>query len=320
MTPFHDLAHDITTIDTGLVRPGFTASHLIIEKDEAAFVDVAATAQCSRLTQVLAAKGVAPEQVRYLVVTHVHLDHAGSAGTLLPHFPNALIVVHPRGARHLIDPEKLMAGATAVYGEELLHNLFGAMVPAPPERVLPAEDETILDLAGRRLLIRHTDGHARHHLCVVDERSQGIFTGDTFGLSYREFDTEQGHFIFPATAPVQFEPDAMHASIDLLMDYRPERVYLTHFGQVTDVARLAERLRETIAQCVEIAQNIPPYSEERYRTLFENLEQLLLAKLSTHGCTLPTETIRALLRPDLELNVMGLEVWLDRLQKQQKNA
>ncbi len=317
---YTDLGHGITTIDTGLLRPGSTASHLIVEHEEVAFVDVGPAVQCPALLKTLAQKGLAPEQVRYIIVTHVHFDHAGSAGTLITHFPNAQVVVHPKGARHLIDPEKLMAGATAVYGEERLHRLFGAMIPLPAERVLQPDDDSSLDLAGRRLLFRYTDGHARHHLCVFDERSQGIFTGDAFGLSYREFDTEQGHFIFPATAPVQFEPDAMRASIDMLMGYQPERLYLTHFGQVTNASRLAERLQYMIEQCVEIAKGVPASGMERHQALFDDIERFMLSELTVHGCTLPTERIRELLRPDLELNVMGLEVWLDRLEKRQKTT
>ena len=317
-TLYTDIAHSITTIDTGLIRPGFTASHLIVEKDEAAFVDVGPAVQCSTLLRTLEQKQIAPEQVRYIIVTHVHFDHAGSVGTLVKHFPDAQVVVHPKGARHLINPEKLMAGAAAVYGEEKLLSIFGEMIAVPAEKVVQPEDNGILDLAGRRLLIRHTNGHARHHLCVVDERSQGIFTGDTFGLSYREFDTEQGYFIFPATAPVQFEPDAMRASLDLLLGYQPERLYLTHFGRVTDVAQLGARLHRAIEQFVEFAQSVLTSGAERHQAIYNGIERLMLSELAAHGCTLPPEKICALLRPDLELDVMGLEVWLDRLRKRQK--
>jgi glyoxylase-like metal-dependent hydrolase (beta-lactamase superfamily II) len=310
-----DLPHGITTIDTGFVRPGFTASHLIVERDEAAFVDIGPATQCRALLETLRRKQIAAEQVRYVIVTHVHLDHAGSAGTLLPHFPNAQVVVHPKGARHLINPEKLMAGATAVYGEKKLNTLFGEMVPVPQDRILQPEDDSVLDLAGRSLLIRHTNGHARHHICIVDERSRGIFTGDTFGLSYREFDTKHGHFIFPATAPVQFEPEAMQASIQLLMEYQPESLYLTHFGQVNDVPRLAERLQRMIECFADIARNVTTNGKERHQVLRRRLEDLFFSELEAHECALPPERILDLLGTDLALNTMGIEVWLDRLKK-----
>jgi glyoxylase-like metal-dependent hydrolase (beta-lactamase superfamily II) len=313
-----DLLWGITTIDTGFVRPGFTASHLIVERDEAAFVDVGPTTHCQALLDTLRRKQIASEQVRYVIVTHVHLDHAGSAGTLLPHFPNAQVVVHPKGARHLINPEKLLAGATAVYGEKKLNTLFGEMVPVPQGRILQPEDDSVLDLAGRSLLIRHTNGHARHHICIIDERSRGIFTGDTFGLSFREFDTKHGHFIFPATAPVQFEPDAMQASIRLLMDYQPENLYLTHFGQVTNVPQLAERLHRIIERSVNIARSVATDGEERHQELRRHIEHMIFSELAAHECPLSPERILDLLGSDLTLNIMGLEVWLDRLKKRQK--
>lgn len=318
MTRYRDYEHGITTIDTQLVRPGFTASHLIVEQGQAALVDVAAAAQSPRIVQTLEDKGIAPEQVRYIIVTHVHLDHAGGVGTLLKQFPNAEVVVHPKGARHLINPEKLIAGATAVYGAERLRALFGEMLPVPTERIVQPNDDDVLELAGRPLRIRHTTGHARHHLCVVDEVGRGVFTGDTFGLSYREFDTEQGHFILPATAPVQFEPDAMRASIEMLARYQPEFLYLTHFGQVGDVPTLRERLLYIIDRFVEIAQNAPTTPDERHAALVDGIEQFLLKELAQHGWRDAPKKALDLLRPDLELDIMGLEVWLDRLAK--KNA
>ena len=315
---YQDLPFDITTIDTGLLRPGFTASYLIVENNEAAFVEVGPAASASTLLHVLREKHIAYEQVRYLIVTHVHLDHAGAAGTLLPHFPNAQVVVHPRGGRHLINPEKLTAGASAVYGAEVMRALFGEMMPVPQDRVILPEDENCIDLSGRSLLIRHTTGHARHHFCVIDERSQGIFTGDAFGLSYREFDAAHGQFIFPATAPVQFEPEAMHASVDMLVKYQPERLYLTHFGQVTEVPQLAERLHHWIDQFVKTVKGVTDEGEQRTREIRQQIEQAMLAQLHAHGCMLDQKRILDLLAPDLDLDVMGLEVWLDRLKKRKQ--
>jgi glyoxylase-like metal-dependent hydrolase (beta-lactamase superfamily II) len=312
---YYDLPFGITTIDTGLVRPGFTASHLIVEDGQAAFVDVGPATTLPVLLEVLRQKQIPQENVQYLMVTHVHLDHAGGAGKLIRELPNAQVVVHPKGARHLVSPERLIAGATAVYGEEIMHTLIGEIVPVPEERIIQAEHEFCLDLNGRQLLFLDTPGHARHHYCIVDERSQGIFSGDTFGLSYREFDTAQGHFIFPATAPVQFEPDKLHASIDLLMKYQPTSMYLTHFGRVTGVSRLADDLHEWIDQLVEFGREVKTSGQARYHDLSQNIEHLMLIRLRSHGCELNRDQMRTVLEPDLKLNVLGLEVWLDRIQK-----
>jgi glyoxylase-like metal-dependent hydrolase (beta-lactamase superfamily II) len=315
---YQDILHGITTIDTGFIRPGFTASHLVVEDEEAAFIDIGPASTLAALLDVLRQKGISRENVRYVLVTHVHLDHAGGAGKLLQELPNAELVVHPKGARHLIDPERLIKGAAAVYGEEGMQTLFGDTVPVPRERVLEPEDGYCLKLGGRQLLIRHTPGHARHHYCVVDERSQGIFTGDTFGVSYRECDTAQGHFIFPATAPTQFEPDKLHASIDLLMTYSPTCLYLTHFGRVTDVSRLAENLHLQIDQLVDLARAIKGEEEERHHILVEQVQHLIETQLISHADGLPDlSCCLDLLTNDITLGVMGLEVWLARMQKHQ---
>jgi glyoxylase-like metal-dependent hydrolase (beta-lactamase superfamily II) len=315
---YYDLPFGITTIDTGFFRPGFAASYLIEQDGQAAFVEVGPSSTLSTLLEVLHTRRIPRENVRYLMVTHIHLDHAGGAGELLRNLPNAQVVVHPKGARHLINPEKLIKGATAVYGEDIMQTLFGEIVPVPRERVIEAEHECYLDFNGRQFLFLDTPGHARHHYCVVDEHSQGIFSGDTFGLSYREFDTVQGHFIFPTTSPARFEPDQMHASIDLLLQYQPTSIYLTHFGRVTDVARLADDLHECIDQFVALAQEVETHEQERHQELLYNIENLLFTRLQSHGCILDRDRMFAVLRPDVQLNAQGLEVWLDRKKKQQE--
>ncbi len=312
---YHDLPFGITVIDTGFVRPRFAASYLILEGTQAAFVEVGTSHNVPLLLAALQQKQIPKEHIKYVIVTHIHLDHAGGSGMLMKHLPNAQLVVHPRGARHLISPDRLISGSTAVYGEERMKTLFGEIVPIPAERVIKAEHECRLNLNGRELLLLDTPGHARHHVCVVDTHSQGIFTGDTFGLSYHEFDTENGSIIFPSTAPVHFDPEKMHASIDHLMTYQPKRIYLTHFGCVKDVPRLAAQLHEKIDQIAVLAQNVHTHGEERRQELTEGMEDTLLTQLRTHGCKLEQEQISALLAPDIALNVQGLEVWIDKRQK-----
>ncbi|PIE33117.1 MBL fold metallo-hydrolase [candidate division KSB3 bacterium] len=308
-----DLTCEITTIDTGFVRPGFDASHLIVEGGEAAFVDVGVSHSVPVLREALKQHQVAPENVKYLILTHIHLDHAGGAGVFLQELPNAQVVVHPKGARHLIKPERLIQGSMAVYGEERFRTYFGEVLPIPAERVIEAHHEDRLSLNGRELEFLDTPGHARHHVCVVDEKSRGIFTGDTFGLSYRDFDTLNGPFIFPATAPVHFDPENMHETIDLLISYQPKKMYLTHFGCVEGVSRLADEMHELIDLFAAVAQRVDGMNDEqRHLSLIEEITQLLVVRLKTHGCTLPEERITELLLTDITLNAQGLTVWLDR--------
>jgi glyoxylase-like metal-dependent hydrolase (beta-lactamase superfamily II) len=306
-----DLPYGITTVDTGYHRPRFDAAHLIVERGEAAIVDTGSASSVPRLLRALADKGLAPEAVRYVMVTHVHLDHAGGAGVLLRHLPNARLVVHPRGASHMIDPAKLIAGATAVYGEARFRALYGEVVPVAAERVIEAPDNFQLDFNGRPLLFLDTPGHARHHYCIYDAASRGIFSGDTFGLSYREFDTEQGPFLFPTTTPVQFDPEALHASIERLLSFNPERMYLTHFGAIGNVVPLAARLHRGIDAFVALARACAA-ADDRRAALTAALNGWLLEALADHGCRMPRERALALLAVDVELNAQGLDLWLAR--------
>lgn len=307
-----DIGHGISTIDTGYCRPGFDASHLIVASGEAALVDVGTSLGVPRILQVLREKGIADKDVRYVMVTHVHLDHAGGAGTLLQHLPNAQLVVHPRGAPHMIDPGRLIAGATAVYGEARFRSLYGDIVPVAPERVIAAPDNFELSLNGRLLVFVDTPGHARHHYCIWDPLSRGVFSGDTFGLSYREFDTQHGPFIFPTTTPVQFDPEALHASIERLLGFNPRRIYLTHYGRVEGVPRLAAQLHGMIDAFVRLAREVAAAGERRHAALIAGLEEILLNALQAHDCRLPQRRIAELLAMDLELNAQGLGIWLDK--------
>jgi glyoxylase-like metal-dependent hydrolase (beta-lactamase superfamily II) len=313
MTASHviDQGHGVFTIDTGYTRPRHVACHLMIEQGRAAFIDVGIAATVGQLLGALDERGVARANVDWVLVTHVHLDHAGAAGVLMRELPNARLVAHPRAARHIIDPSKLIAGAAAVYGEEHLRAEFGEILPVPAERVDQAPDGLSLALGGRPLLFIDTPGHARHHYCIYDERSRGIFAGDTFGLSYREFDTERGAFAFPTTSPVQFDPDALHRSIDRLLSFAPERIFVAHFGCVTDPARPGADLHRHIDALVALAEQVQDAGDERGRRLRDGMAEQILQALREHGCTLARERILSLMDLDIELNSQGIEFWLD---------
>lgn len=307
-----DYGHGISAIDAEHRRPGLAAFYLLVEGDRAAFIDTGTSHSVPRALDVLRAKRMTPEQVAYVIPTHVHLDHAGGAGEMMRRFPNATLVVHPRGARHMTDPAKLVAGVTQIYGEEEATRSFGAIVPVPAERVIEAPDNFTLNLNGRELLFLDTPGHARHHFCVVDARSASIFSGDTFGISYREFDTERGAFVFPTTTAVQFEPDALHVSIERLLNYKPRQMLITHFGRVTEIRRLADDMHRLVDAFVQLARQVKNAGTERHRLLIEGQHAILLPRLRAHGCRLDESQIHAFLQEDYELNAQGIGVWLDR--------
>jgi len=310
----HVTAHPdgILAVDSGYDRPGMAAIHLVIHRGRAAVVDTGTNASAPRVLAALAAAGIAPDQVEWVMLTHIHLDHAGGAGSLMCAFPNAKLLVHPRGVRHMIDPVALWAGTSAVYGAERAFALYGRLAPVPAERIVEATDELEIDMAGRRFRILETPGHARHHICIWDESARAFFTGDTFGLSYRELDVEGRASIFPTTTPTQFDPDALHASIERLMSFAPEAMYLTHYSRVTDVDRLAADLRRLISTQVAVAQAARGHGVARHVEILAGLEQIVREEAERQGWTLPEAEVFDLLRMDLELNAQGLGMWLDR--------
>jgi glyoxylase-like metal-dependent hydrolase (beta-lactamase superfamily II) len=267
-----------------------------------------------RMLAALDEAGLRPADVDWLILTHVHLDHAGGAGELIAQLPQARLVVHPRGARHMIDPSKLWAGASAVYGEAVMEETYGHLRPIPAERVIEATDGYVVDLAGRPLVCLDTPGHAKHHNTIHDARANVCFTGDVFGLSYREFDTEGRPFIVPTTSPVQFDQKELHISIDRLVALKPAAMYLTHYGRVEDIDRLAADLHAQIDAMVELAQAADKTSG-RHEVLKERLTGLYLARANAHGWAHDKNALTDIIGMDIELNAQGLEVWLDNRKK-----
>ena len=308
------LPHGIHVIDTGFHRPLFDASFLIVEGGRAAFVDTGTNFAVPRLLAALADLGLPRDAVDYVIPTHVHLDHAGGAGLLMQALPGATLLVHPRGARHMIDPAALYQGALAVYGQAAMDREYGTLVPVPAGRVRPTEDGLTVHLAGRPLHFIDTPGHARHHHCLWDEHSRGWFTGDTFGLSYREFDTAAGAWILPTSTPVQFEPDALRRSIQRLLAREPRCMYLTHYGQVgastADIQRLAGLLFEQLDAMVALGLSLHG-APDRHAALVAGLQAMLRLQLQRHG-VVDIDAGIAGLALDVELNAQGLAIWLDR--------
>lgn len=311
LPPHQDLADGITCIDTLQERPGLACCYLIQRDDDYAFVEAGTAHGVPRLLALLAARGIARDQVRYVIPTHVHLDHAGGVGVLMRELPAARLIAHPRGARHLIDPSKLIAGASAVYGTSAVQAMYGEIAPVPEARVIVADDGHRETLGGTELQFIDTPGHARHHFSIWDAQSRGFFTGDTFGLSYREFDTANGPFLFPTTTPVQFEPDAWLATLDRYLSFAPQRMYLTHYGVVENVPQLAADLRAGLERYRGLAEPLKAVAQ-RHERLREALMQDALAALKAQRNPMLEARARELLAFDMELNAQGLGVWLDR--------
>ena len=311
------LGEGLYAIDTGFQRDHFDAAYLIVDAGRAAFIDTGTNHAVPRLLGALRALGLDTTAVDWVIPTHVHLDHAGGAGLLMQSLPQARLLIHPRGARHLIDPSALYQGALAVYGAEEMERSYGQLVGVPAERVEQSHDEQRIHVGTRQLLLIDTPGHARHHHCIWDAASRGWFTGDTFGLSYREFDDAAGQaWLLPTSTPVQFEPAALRDSVQRMLALTPAHMYLTHYGRVgrdaADVQRLAGLLLTQVDAMEAIALRLKA-TPQRHAALKAELLSLYQRGVAAHlGEAMPATRVAELLAMDVELNAQGLGVWLDR--------
>ncbi len=231
--------HTIDTHYAGEAR--HTAAYLVTDGERAAFVETNTNAAVPTLLAALEAAGRRPEDVDYVIITHIHLDHAGGAGTLMQACPHATLLAHPRAAKHAIDPSKIVKGATAVYGADAFAELYGAIVPVPAERVRAMADEETLDWQGATWTFLHTRGHANHHFCVHDAAADAIFTGDSFGLVYPDLQRPgRGPFAVASTTPTDFDPAAARATLTRLLAVGASTVYPTHFDGWDDLPGIAQ--------------------------------------------------------------------------------
>lgn len=311
---FDDLGEGICAIDTGLERRRFAACFLIEGGGEAALFDAGTSHSVPRILATLDARGIDRHAVRYVIASHVHLDHAGGVGALLRELPNASVLAHPRGVAHLIDPSVLQASAEGVYGADVVAQAYGALVAVPEARIRAVGDGEIVDLGGRALEFLDSPGHARHHVTLFDARSASWFTGDCFGISYREFDGGSAPFVFPTTSPIQFDPPAMKATIARMLERTPRAMLLTHYSRILDAdargATLVRLIDAQVALARECAQDADPVA-----ALTEALHRLFFDEVRRLGSPVSAQDTRRLLAIDAELNAKGMLIWLARAAK-----
>ncbi len=302
----------VLTLDTGYLRPQLAAVHLLIADGEAAVFDAGINASVPLVLEAFAAAGIAPAQVRYVFLTHIHLDHAGGTGQLIAALPNAQVVVHPRGVRHLVDPARLWAATCAVYGEAQAHEMYGTLLPVPAERVIAAHDGDVFTVGNRAITVFDAPGHARHHVFYWDERARAVFTGDTLGLSYRELDVAGRASVIPTTTPSEFDPEAFARTLDKIAALAPQCAYLTHFGRVTEVPRLVGEMKRLIDAYVSIALAAQGEGSARHLEIVAGLQALMLEEAARQGWPLQGDELLQFLAWDIELNAQGLGLWRER--------
>jgi len=207
----------------------------------------------------------------------------------------------------MIDPTKLIAGAMAVYGEQKFKKLYGEIIPIEASRVIQADDDFILDFDGRELKFIDTPGHARHHFCIWDKQTKSMFTGDTFGISYRDLDYSDEVYIFPSTSPVQFDPEELIKSIHKIMQYNPHRVCLTHFAAIRPTQKVVEQLIEGINFVSNLAKKYATKDDAKL-VIHNEMMDYFLKGIEKSGFIDP-DFCRKRLELDVKINTLGLIHW-----------
>lgn len=299
---------DIFTVDALYHQAQLASIHLIRANDRIAIIDTGTTNSISQIQHALTALQLDFSHVDYVILTHIHLDHAGGASALMQLCDNAKLVVHPKGARHMVDPQKLIDGTIAVYGEEKFKALYGEILPIAAERIIQPTEGEVIKFAERPLKFIDTPGHASHHHCVIDAQTNSIFTGDTLGVGYRALRDGGKAFVAVTTTPVQFNPRALHASIDKVMSYKPQWVYLTHYSSLKPSAQNIAGLHEQIDDFVRLTQQC---SEDRNfeQLLNEQLLEYLVRRCMNELSSIEETTARHWLKMDAQLNAQGLVFW-----------
>ncbi|TEB14179.1 Diflavin flavoprotein A 1 [Pelotomaculum sp. FP] len=309
------LGENIYQVDVNYQGEPERTSCYIILAEKAAIFETGATPGIGRLVEALKDLGVPPGQLAYIIVSHIHLDHAGGAGALIREFPNARVLVHPRGARHLVDPSRLINAARQLYGASF-DVLFGDIYPVPEERVHTPEEGEALDLGGGRVLtIYHTPGHARHHMVIYDPASRGIFSGDCLGGHYPLLSRSIGRpYVLPITPPSEFDPAAFMETFDRLNRLDLENVYFTHFGKVTGASGIIARNRDLVRVYAETGRHMLA-AGGGVKDIEEALWSMLWGELSQYGEFKHEKSIIDLLASDMGLNAGGIANYFERMKK-----
>lgn len=303
----------IYCIDAQYVRPNLAAIHMLVEGQKACFIDTGTTFSLPNALAALDKTELAPADVEFVILTHVHLDHAGGAAAMMEAFPQAKLLVHHRGSRHMADPSKLVAGVIQVYGSEYVAQMYGEIKPIDPQRITAVNDGDSVRLNGtRELRFLDTAGHARHHICIHDQHTGSMFTGDMCGLSYKESQVNGKPFAFPTTTPNQFDPDAMLASLERIAGLHPSALYLTHFGQIDCPEFYLNELTKRLTDLVSLSRQEANLGQDELSSrLQQSQTAYLLAELAQHGCLLDEEQLLDIWGGDVSLNVQGIMIWLE---------
>ena len=312
MTAPTRLAENIYLIDgMDLGMPERTGTYVLIE-DHITLIETSASPSAPYILEGLEQLGITPDQIKYIIVTHIHLDHSGGAGLMLTHCKHAQLAVHPKGARHLVDPSRLIASAKMVYGERF-DTLFDPILPVPEERLLTMADGETLEIGKEcTLTFYDTPGHSNHHFSIYHPGVNGIFTGDTAGIVYPELSRRGLNLFLPSTSPNQFDPEKMLNSLRLYEKLGAERLFLGHYGMVECPAEVYKQIDSWLTTFLQIAnESILEVNGVAEQSAL--ISQRLYHEVKSHLLSLGVaadEPVMDLVRLDLDVSAMGLVDYL----------
>jgi glyoxylase-like metal-dependent hydrolase (beta-lactamase superfamily II) len=291
--------------------PEVACAYLLTEAGRAVFIETNTTHAAPILLSKLDELAIPRENVDYVIITHVHLDHAGGASALLKACPNAQLLAHPKAARHMISPSRLVESSKLVYGEENFEKLYGQIDPIEESRVRIMLDGESLVWGNRRFDFIYTRGHANHHFCIYDSGSKSIFTGDSFGIAYPKTELG-GRFIFPTTTPTDFNYEEAVRSLDLIVNTEAKSAYLTHFGSIGDLRSQANHLQVGLALCRDAVLEARAVDQSRLGEFFRTKVKEMITQLANEQNVNLTAKDWQLLDLDVDLNAQGLAFALKR--------
>ncbi len=308
-------SNNVITIDCNYIYPEFACAYLVTEGKKASFIENNTRFAVPSLLSALKDEGLRPEDVEYIIVTHVHLDHSGGTAELAKHCPNATVIAQERAARHIIDPEKLIKGSIGVYGEEKFNRLYGRIDPVDEKRVRIVKDGEKIKFGKRELEFIYTLGHAKHHMCVYDSSINSIFTGDSFGLAYPAHQTGKSLFIFPSTTPSDFDAEESRKSVKKILATGAKTVYLTHFGPLTKIKEASDMLINFIDNIEKIqtgALNQKMEGSALDKFCLEKMTALFYGVVKKLGIKFTPES-EGTLKTDINLNAQGVAVAVKKI-------
>ncbi|MGX9134096.1 MBL fold metallo-hydrolase [Rummeliibacillus sp. JY-2-4R] len=305
--------YSIDTYDLGL--PNRTSSYLLID-EKITLIETSASPSVPHILEALEELHINPTTINYLILTHIHLDHAGGAGVFMQHCPNAKVYVHPKGVRHLVDPSRLIASAKSVYGDKF-DSIFGEILPIEEEKFHAVEDGETLNLGSSTLTFYHTKGHANHHISIHDSVTNGIFVGDTTGVYYPDTAEEEFNVILPSTSPNQFDPDLMEESIQLYEKIKPTTLYFGHYGAYSKPEFAYAEVRRYLPIYVEAgkqAMNEESEFTNQVKRTEEILKDAIFSELKAKGFS-ENHPVFDIIPLDIEVSSMGLVDYLMKTNK-----